>query len=319
MNDNVPYRNKSPHGWWIASYVQRACWDDEPKDDDGIRGRVWENTILLQAEDREAAYDKAVRLARDGDNPFDDGETDGRKGQWCYVGLSSLLPIYDELDDGVEVLWTDHGMLSFREAKRHVKNKHALEAFDDAPISEEDDASDEEASGIVRFWRDAGPAKWFAKDTAFDAELRARFLDEHFAAARREREHLLDTPDGALALILLLDQVPRNVFRDSAHAFATDPLALAYARRAIDAGFDTLVDPALRVFVYLPLEHSEDIADQDRCVALCEAMGDANYLKYAEAHRDVIRRFGRFPHRNRALARESTPEESAWLEAGGGF
>ncbi len=319
MNDNIPHRNKSPHGWWIASYVQRACWDDEPKDDDGIRGRVWENTILLQAEDREAAYDKAVRLASEDENPFDDGETDGRKGQWCYVGLSSLLPIYDELDDGVEVLWTDHGMLSFREAKRHVKDKHALEAFDDAPISEEEDASDEEASGIVRFWHDAGPAKWFAKDAAFDAELRERFIAEHFAAARREREHLFNTPDGALALILLLDQVPRNVFRDSAHAFATDPLALAYARRAIDAGFDTRIDPALRVFVYLPLEHSEDIADQDRCVTLCEAMGDANYLKYAEAHRDVIRRFGRFPHRNRALARESTPEESAWLEAGGGF
>lgn len=172
---------------------------------------------------------------------------------------------------------------------------------------------------ILAFWRNAGPAKWFAKDAAFDDELRARFLDEHFAAARREREHLLDTPDGALALILLLDQVPRNVFRDSAHAFAADPLALAYALRAIDAGFDTQVDPALRVFVYLPLEHSEDLADQDRCVALCEAMGDANYLKYAEAHRDVIRRFGRFPHRNRALARESTPEEQAWLEAGGGF
>jgi uncharacterized protein (DUF924 family) len=172
---------------------------------------------------------------------------------------------------------------------------------------------------ILAFWRDAGPAKWFAKDAAFDTELRDRFLDEHFAGARREREHLLDTPDGALALILLLDQVPRNVFRDSGHAFATDPLALAYARRAIDAGFDTRVDSALRVFVYLPLEHSEDLVDQDRCVELCAAMGDATYLKYAEAHRDVIRRFGRFPHRNRALARVSTPEEQAWLEAGGGF
>ena len=175
------------------------------------------------------------------------------------------------------------------------------------------------AQDILAFWRNAGPSKWFAKDAAFDAELRERFLDEHFAAARREYEYLLGTPDGALALILLLDQVPRNVFRDSAHAFATDPLAREYARRTIDAGFDTQVDPALRVFVYLPLEHSEDIADQDHCVALCEAMGDANYLKYAEAHRDVIRRFGRFPHRNRALARVNTPDEQAWLDAGGGF
>ncbi len=172
---------------------------------------------------------------------------------------------------------------------------------------------------IVAFWRNAGPAKWFAKDDAFDTELRVRFLDEHFAAARREHEALLDDANGALALILLLDQVPRNVFRNSAHAFATDPLAREYAERAIAAGFDRDIDPALRIFFYLPFEHSEAIADQDRTVALCEALGDENYLKYAEAHRDVIRRFGRFPHRNRALARTSTLQEQAWLDAGGGF
>ncbi len=111
---------------------------------------------------------------------------------------------------------------------------------------------------IVRFWRDAGPAKWFAKDDAFDAELRARFLDEHFANARREREAQLDDADGALALILLLDQVPRNVFRDSAHAFATDPLAREYAQRALDAGFDTCVDPELRIFFYMPFDFRSD-------------------------------------------------------------
>lgn len=172
---------------------------------------------------------------------------------------------------------------------------------------------------IVRFWHDAGPAKWFAKGDAFDIELRTYFLDEHFAAARRERETLLDDAEGALALILLLDQVPRNVFRDSAHAFATDPLAREYAQRAIDAGFDATIDPALRIFFYLPFEHSEAMADQDRTVALIETLGDATYLKYAEAHRDVIRRFGRFPHRNRALARVNTAEEQAWLDAGGGF
>ena len=172
---------------------------------------------------------------------------------------------------------------------------------------------------IIAFWRDAGPAKWFAKDDAFDAALRERFLDAHFAAARREHEALLDDADGALALILLLDQVPRNAFRDSAHAFATDPLARAYADRAIDAGHDRRIDPALRIFLYLPYEHSESLADQDRAVALCTALGDANYLKYAEAHRDVIRRFDRFPHRNRALARVSTAEEQAWRAAGGGF
>ena len=172
---------------------------------------------------------------------------------------------------------------------------------------------------IISFWRDAGPEKWFAKDDAFDAEIRARFLDAHHAAARREHEGLMEDAEGALALILLLDQVPRNVFRDSGHAFATDPLARHYAERAIAAGFDRAVDPMLRIFVYLPLEHSESLADQDRCVALVEAMGDAEYLKYAEAHRDVIRRFGRFPHRNRALGRVNTPEEQAWLDAGGGF
>ena len=175
------------------------------------------------------------------------------------------------------------------------------------------------AHDIVRFWRDAGPAKWFAKDDAFDAELRARFLGEHFAAARREREALLDDANGALALILLLDQVPRNVFRDSAHAFAADPLAREYADRAIAAGLDLNVEPTLRIFFYLPFEHSEALADQERAVALCEALGDANYLKYAHAHRDVILRFWRFPHRNRALARVNTPEEQAWLDAGGGF
>jgi uncharacterized protein (DUF924 family) len=172
---------------------------------------------------------------------------------------------------------------------------------------------------IIAFWRDAGPAAWFAKDDAFDAELRTRFLDAHFAAARREHEALLDEADGALALILLLDQVPRNVFRDSAHAFACDPLAREYADRAIAAGFDLRVDPALRIFCYLPLEHSEALADQDRAVALCETLGDANYLEYAQAHRDVIRQFGRFPHRNRALARVNTSEEQDWLDAGGGF
>ena len=172
---------------------------------------------------------------------------------------------------------------------------------------------------IVRFWNDAGPGKWFAKDDAFDAELRARFFDEHLAAARREREAMLDHADGALAVILLLDQVPRNVFRDSAHAFATDPLAREYAQRAIAAGFDQQVDSTLRIFFYLPFEHSEALADQDRAVALCEALGDVNYIKYAKAHRDVIRRFGRFPHRNQALARVNTAEEQDWLDAGGGF
>ncbi|TXH75643.1 MAG: DUF924 family protein [Lysobacteraceae bacterium] len=172
---------------------------------------------------------------------------------------------------------------------------------------------------IIAFWRAAGPAKWFAKDDGFDAEMRVRFFDAHFSAARREQEALLAEADGALALVLLLDQAPRNIFRASAHAFATDPLAREYADLAIATCHDLRIDASLRIFFYLPFEHSEDLADQDRSVALFAAHGDANYLRYAEAHRDVIRRFGRFPHRNRALARASTVEEQAWLDAGGGF
>ena len=172
---------------------------------------------------------------------------------------------------------------------------------------------------LLEFWRDAGMGKWFRGGDDFDAECRARWLDAHFAAARREFEHWLDTAEGALALLILLDQIPRNVFRNSGHAFATDSLALHHARRAIDAGHDARTDASLRFFFYMPFEHSEAIADQDRAVELFTALGNTDLLGYANAHRDVIVRFGRFPHRNRALGRDSTPEEQAWLEAGGGF
>ena len=175
-----------------------------------------------------------------------------------------------------------------------------------------------EAGEVVAFWREAGPDRWFARDDAFDARFRERFLDAHFAAARRQFEHWMDDADGALALVLLLDQFPRNCFRRSGHAYATDPLARHYAERAVEAGLDARVDPALRVFMYLPFEHSEDSADQARSIELMRLV-DAGYMQYAVAHRDVIARFGRFPHRNRELGRESTPEEQAWLDAGGGF
>ncbi len=171
---------------------------------------------------------------------------------------------------------------------------------------------------VIDFWREAGPGRWFARDDAFDARFREGFLDAHMAASRRELEPWMEGADGALALVLLLDQFPRNCFRRSGHAYATDPLARHYAARAVAAGFDAQVDPALRVFVYLPFEHSEDPADQARSVELMRAV-DADYMRYAVAHRDVIARFGRFPHRNRELGRESTPEEQAWLDAGGGF
>ncbi len=178
------------------------------------------------------------------------------------------------------------------------------------------------AQDVVAFWREAGYELWFSRDEAFDARCKTGFLEAHLRAARRELEHWMDTADGALALIVLLDQIPRNVFRDTGHAYATDPLALHYANRAIAQGHDRHVDAAMRVFFYMPFEHSESLADQDRSVELAATIeGEAGrtYLDYAQRHRDVIARFGRFPHRNRALGRINTPEEQEWLDAGGGF
>ena len=175
------------------------------------------------------------------------------------------------------------------------------------------------AKELLAFWRDAGMAKWFRGGAAFDEECRARWLDAHFSAARREFDDWMDDAESALALMMLLDQIPRNVFRNSGHAFATDSLALHYADRAIDAGHDARIDPSLRFFFYMPFEHSEAIADQDRAVRLFIALGNGDLLGYANAHRDAIVRFGRFPHRNAALGRDSSAEEAAWLEAGGGF
>ena len=160
---------------------------------------------------------------------------------------------------------------------------------------------------------------WFNGGEAFDRECESRFLDAHLAAARREYEAWLDSAEGALALLLLLDQIPRNVFRGSGHAFASDGLARHYAERALAAGHDAAFEPELRAFFYLPFEHSEDLADQQRSVALFEVLGNQTYTQYALEHRRVIERFGRFPHRNRALGRINTAEEQAWLDAGGGF
>jgi len=171
---------------------------------------------------------------------------------------------------------------------------------------------------LVDFWRDAGYEKWFGGGAAFDRVCESRFLATHFQAARRELEHWMDSADGALALLILLDQIPRNVFRGSAHSYATDPLARHYAARAIDASFDRQVDPALRIFFYMPFEHSEDIADQERAVALLRTLPGEG-AEWAVKHFNVIKRFGRFPHRNATLGRANTPAEQAYLDAGGGF
>ncbi len=175
---------------------------------------------------------------------------------------------------------------------------------------------DPEALAVTRFWRDAGMEKWFPKSDAFDAEFRQRFADLHWAAARREKDEWAETPEGTLALLILLDQFPRNCFRGTAHMFATDPLARHFARRALDAGHLQAVEPALQIFFLLPFEHSEDIADQYFSVEMAAAYGD-EYIRYALEHRDIIQRFGRFPHRNPALGRDTTLEEQAYLDAGG--
>lgn len=177
-------------------------------------------------------------------------------------------------------------------------------------------ANHHQASACVSFWREAGPEKWFVKDSEFDAEFRTRFLDLHWAAARRELDHWLETPEGALALMILLDQFPRNVFRGTGHMFATDPLARHLADQAIARGHDRTIGDDVAVFFYLPFEHSETMADQERCIALFERL-DPKWMPYAIEHRDIIARFGRFPHRNKALGRITTPEEAAFLEAGG--
>ncbi len=170
---------------------------------------------------------------------------------------------------------------------------------------------------VLSFWREAGPKRWFAVDPAFDAEIRERFLATHEAAAAGRLSAWEDTAEGALALVIALDQFPRNMFRGVARAFSTDGLALAATRRAIGHGFDLKMPMPERNFFYLPFEHSENLADQERCIALTDATGDAEALKWAKVHHDVIRRFGRFPHRNAALGRVSAAEEIAFLEGGG--
>ena len=170
---------------------------------------------------------------------------------------------------------------------------------------------------IVAFWRDAGYERWFSRDEAFDLQCREGFESAHMAAARRELDGWMEGAEGALALVLLLDQLPRNMYRGTAHAFATDPLARRFAEAAIAGGLDRQVQDALRLFFYLPFEHSERLEDQDRCMALTEGWGDAEAVKWARIHHEIIARFGRFPHRNAMLGRETTSDERAFLDAGG--
>jgi uncharacterized protein (DUF924 family) len=188
-----------------------------------------------------------------------------------------------------------------------------------------------EARALLDHWFAEGPDTfrevWFLRDDAFDAALRARF--GHLVAPARDGalDAWAETPEGVLALLLLLDQLPRNLHRGSAEAFASDARALSIARRTVlERRMDRALKPMQRVFLYLPFEHAEGMAEQDLSVTLFEGLRDHppraapdGAIDYAWRHWHVIRRFGRFPHRNAALARESTAAERAWLEAGGGF
>jgi len=173
-----------------------------------------------------------------------------------------------------------------------------------------------EAAELIAFWLEAGPRLWFAKDDAFDERFRQRFITLHEAALNCERAGWAVEAEGALALVLLFDQFPRNAFRGTPRMYASDPLARASADAALAAGFDLQVARPLQPFFYLPFSHSEALADQDRAVTLCRRLGGAD-LKSALWHRDIVQRFGRFPHRNAILGRASSEAEMQYLREGG--
>lgn len=170
------------------------------------------------------------------------------------------------------------------------------------------------STDILQFWfDDSGPERWFNKDPAFDETVRRRFLTLHETLASWDDALLLTDPRTALAAIIVFDQMPRNMFRDTPRAFATDPRALWLAQEAIARGLDVGLTKDERMFLYLPFEHSEEPLAQARCVALMATLDDPELSKWAEAHQRIIDRFGRFPHRNRILGRTSTPDEAEFL------
>jgi len=167
---------------------------------------------------------------------------------------------------------------------------------------------------IIAFWEEAGPEKWFSKNEAFDAEIRERFLATYEAAAAGELASWTETAHGTLALLILLDQFPRNLFRGDKRTYATDDMALAIAHIAVGEGYHKVFKPPMSRFFILPFTHAEDLAAQERSVALNQELDDADGLKWARHHRDIVARFGRFPHRNAILERTNTPEEEAFLK-----
>lgn len=170
------------------------------------------------------------------------------------------------------------------------------------------------AGDVLAFWfQEIAPEQWFKKSDAFDAQLRDRFQATHEAVARLPNEACLADARTALAALIALDQIPRNIFRGTPRAFATDTKALAIAKAAIERGYDAGLSKDERLFFYLPFEHCEDRDTQGRSVALVSDLADADLLKWAQAHKAIIDRFGRFPHRNDILGRASTQEEREFL------
>ena len=176
---------------------------------------------------------------------------------------------------------------------------------------------------VLAFWFDESqPPQWFQINADFDAQITARFADDHDKAARGIFDDWKNDPEGCLALCLLLDQFPRNMFRGTARAFATDGKALVIAKYALAKGFDQILPPLKRRFLYLPFEHSETLSDQRKCASLFEKMKKDDPLgyDYALRHLKVIEQYGRFPHRNKILSRMSTPDEEEYLaQSGSGF
>ena len=170
---------------------------------------------------------------------------------------------------------------------------------------------------VLDFWFEAGPDRWFRKDGQFDAEIARRFAALVEAARAGRCDRWTDSPEGSLALTVVLDQFPRNIHRGSPKAFASDPKALATAKGAIARGFDMELPADARQWLYMPFMHSEDLADQEMCVELCKRSGLEDTLPYAVEHADIIRRFGRFPHRNAVLGRRTTEAEQGFLDGGG--
>lgn len=170
---------------------------------------------------------------------------------------------------------------------------------------------------ILDFWFAAGWDKWWSKDDAFDAEIRRRFGPAHAEACSGKLDEWIDNAQGALALVILLDQFSRNLHRNDHRAWAQDARALAIAQEAIRRRYDVEVPVMARCWFYMPFQHAEDLAVQTEGLPYFARLDDPEQMKYAEEHADIIRRFGRFPHRNAVLGRRTTPEEQSFLESGG--